>query len=58
VPGWARAGYGYPAYAGPAVGGPPKEQELEMLRSQAEHFEGALADIKQRIEQLEAEAQK
>jgi hypothetical protein len=57
VPGWARASYGYPAYAGPAAGGPAGEQELEMLRGQAERFESALTEIRQRIEQLEAEAQ-
>lgn len=57
VPGWARPGHGYPVYAGPAAGEPAREQELEMLRSQAEHFDGALTDIRQRIEQLEAEAQ-
>ena len=65
-PGWARAGYGYPAwggpvvpaYAGPAVAGSAKEQELEMLRGQADHFETALSDIRQRIDQFEAEAQK
>jgi hypothetical protein len=66
LPGWARAGYGYPAWGGPAnpayptpaMAGPSREQELEMLRGQAEHFETALSDIKQRIEQLEADAQK
>lgn len=42
------AGYAYPA--------PPQpEQELEMLRDQAEYLEEALADIRGRIEQLEAE---
>lgn len=65
LPGWARAGYVYPAYGPatppwplPAAGGPDKEQELEMLRGQAERFETALNDISQRIEQIEAEAQK
>jgi hypothetical protein len=57
VPGWARVGYGCAAYAGEAGGGRAKEQELEMLRSQAEHFERALTDTRQRIEQLEVVAQ-
>jgi hypothetical protein len=57
VPGWARVGYGCAAYAGETGGELTKEQELAMLRSQAEHFKGALADVRQRIEQLEAEAQ-
>jgi len=46
-PGWG--GYAYPAP-------PPPEEELEMLRDQAEYLEGALADIRKRIEELEAEA--
>jgi len=46
VPNWG--GYAYPAP-------PPPEQELGMLRDQAEYLEGALGDIRKRIEELEAE---
>ena len=45
-------GFGYGAYPPP----PPPEQEVEMLREQAEYIEQALADIRKRMEELEAEA--
>jgi len=48
------AGYGYSPYMPPP---PPPEQELEMLREQAEYLEGMLGDIRKRIEELEAEVQ-
>lgn len=48
VPGWMRAPGSYAAV-------PTAEQEMEMLKGQAEHFEAALADIKKRIEELGAE---
>lgn len=65
--GWQRAAYGYPAFGGlPAAGVPfatpsaapyaptiPREQEIEMLKGQAEYFEDALDGIKKRIEELE-----
>ena len=41
---------GYPPY-GPA---PNAEQELDVLKGQAEYFGGALEDIKKRIGELEA----
>jgi len=46
VPGWGGLSYPTP---------PQPEQELAMLRDQAEYFEGALEDIRKRIEELEAE---
>ena len=54
-PGRRRAPIGYPtARSGwPAM---TKEQELEILKGQAEYFEGALGDIKKRLEELEAQA--
>ena len=65
LPGWARAGYGMlawgdpmGAYAGGFAGPPAPEQEIQALRGQAEYLEGALDDVKKRIEQLEAEADK
>ena len=63
--GWARAGYGYPAWGGvaapsyaPPVAPPTAQQELAGLKQQAEYFQNALDEIKKRIEQLEAESQK
>jgi hypothetical protein len=65
MPGWARTPMGYPAwsgpvspYAGPFAPAMTAEQELDGLKKQAEHFQDALGQINQRIEQLEAEANK
>ena len=68
LPGWARAGLGYPAWGGvvnphapPAEPVAPEmtaEQELYGLKQQAEYFQNALGDINERIEQLKAEAEK
>ena len=65
LPGWARAGYGYPAwggalypyapYAAPVPPAVAPEQELTSLKQQAEYFENSLDEIKKRIEQLEVE---
>lgn len=60
--GWQRAGYGYPAggvptgapYAAPFAPTMTREQEMDMLKGQAEYFDDALAGIKKRIEELEA----
>jgi hypothetical protein len=64
LPGWARAGYGWPAggaVAGQyASGGTPyapdltAQKELDALKGQAEYFEDALDGIKKRIEELES----
>ena len=60
LPGWARAGAGAPAWGMPvdphlAPFGPPltSEQQTEILKGQAEYFEGALEEIRKRIEELE-----
>ncbi|MGD2094331.1 MAG: DUF5320 domain-containing protein [Phycisphaerales bacterium] len=68
LPGWARAGYGYPAWGGfmgpnAPYATPPAvtftaEQELEGLRQQAEYFQNALEEINKRIDQLAAESKK
>jgi len=61
--GWQRAGYGYPAFGGAPYGAPyaapyaptvTQEQELEMLKGQAEYFEDALDGVKKRIDELQA----
>lgn len=67
--GWQRAGYGLPAFGSPQAYPPPyafpttaasinKEQELDMLKGQAEYFEDALEGIKKRIGELETKAKK
>jgi len=54
LPGWARAGI--PAWGGIAYAAAPQpEQELGMLRTQAESLEETLADIRKRIEELDAQ---
>jgi len=68
LPGWARAGYGWPGgggYAGPAYGGypgaytggfsaaPSAEQEQQALKQQSEYLQQSLNDINKRIEELE-----
>lgn len=35
---------------------PRREQELETLKQQASHFQGALEDIQRRIEELATDA--
>ena len=54
LPGWARAGYGWPAY-GSVASGLTVEQEMNDLKGQAEYLEDALGGIKKRIEELESQ---
>lgn len=68
VPGWQRAAWGWPAFGAgwgaaatqtpaftpPAMTG---EQELEMLKQQAQSFAGALEQLNGRIAELEAQTQ-
>jgi hypothetical protein len=57
LPGWQRAGMVWPAYPSvfPGPFGPiiTKEQELEGLKKQAEYFERALDNLKNRIREVE-----
>jgi len=46
--------YGAP-YAAPYAAAPTKEQELGILKDQAEQFESALGDIRKRLQELETE---
>jgi len=56
VPGWAAGSMPYGApYAAPYAAAPTKEQELGMLKDQAEQFESALGDIRKRLQELETE---
>ncbi len=68
VPGWQRAAWGGPAFGYGAGGGAPaatagapptmtRDQELEMLRQQAQGFAGALDEIRRRIDELEAQGE-
>ena len=68
LPVWARAGMDTPAWGGPMPSSVPQaeplapamtaEQELDGLKKQAEYFQDALGQLNQRIQQLEAEANK
>ena len=63
LPGWARAGYGMPAWGGavgpfdygtvPIAPGITAQRELVGLKGQAEYLEDTLEGIKKRIEELE-----
>jgi len=56
----AYAPYGaYPPYAASAYAPPmPPESELEALKSQADYFSNALEEIRKRMDELQAEAEK
>jgi hypothetical protein len=61
LPGWQRAAVSWPAYA-PPFPGPfgslvTKEQEIEALRKQAEYFEQALDDLRNRIGEIDSAAE-
>ncbi len=55
--GWQRAAAGRPMADGvpPYAAAPNSGQQLEALKGQAEYFEGALGNLRKRIEELEAE---
>jgi hypothetical protein len=42
-----------PPWAAPPP--PPREAEIEMLRQQADYLENALADVRERLKELEEE---
>ncbi len=59
--GWQRANmnmpqYGPTAYSTPFTPAITKEQELNEMKNQAEYFEDALADIRKRIDELQAKS--
>ena len=68
LPGWARAGYGWPTWGATGYPGVPypalvtpamtAEQEVAGLKQQAEYFQNALDEIRKRIEELEKAEQK
>lgn len=62
--GWQRAAYPYPVYQSAVPYGAPvspamtKEQEVDILKSQAEYLENSLEEIRKRLDELESEAKK
>ena len=63
LPGWARAGMGFPGWGAspspfmaPVVPGMSAEAEVDALKAQAGHLEQTLQYLRQRIEKLEDEA--
>ena len=54
VPGMGYAPYGLPSGGAYAAGQPSREQELEILKAQAENTGMILEDIQKRIAELEA----
>jgi hypothetical protein len=64
--GWQRAARGWPAFGGPLPYAAPysapfapamsTEQQVEMLKGQAEYFEDALEGIRKQIEELQAKS--
>jgi hypothetical protein len=65
LPGWVRGSYGWPAQIAPGgpqpygmpYPGPDKEQELQMLKDQADFFTESLENIRKRIEELESKSE-
>ena len=68
VPGWQRAAWGGPAFGlgvwanapGGAVAAPPtmtRDQELDVLRQQAQSLTGTLEEIRRRIDELDAQGE-
>ena len=61
--GWQRAAAPWPAwglagpYAPPVPAAPGQEQEIEMLRQQAEYLSGALDEVRRRIDELESKSE-
>ena len=62
--GWRRAAYPYPVYSPPVPYGArvapamTKQQEVDILKSQAEYLENSLKEIRERLSEIESEAKK
>jgi hypothetical protein len=62
--GWQRAMYPYPAYAPTVPYGTPaapamtKQQEIDVLKDQAEYLENSLEEIRKRLSELESQTGK
>jgi len=56
--GWQRVAMGWPAWGGvPPVGTPSPQDEVDVLRQQAQALSQTLQEIQQRIEELEKQRQ-
>jgi hypothetical protein len=57
LPGWMRAGIGYPAFGrwNEPYSGPTPKEEMEMLKEQSEFLKEQLEEIQKRINDLEKE---
>lgn len=55
IPGWAAGSMPYGAPYGAPNAAPTREQELGMLKDQAEQYESTLGDIRKRLQELETE---
>lgn len=53
LPGWARAGYGYPVWGYPYAQEVSAKEEMDMLKEEAESLKQELNDIHNRISTLE-----
>ena len=58
LPGWARAGWAPAWGAVPYAPQPTREQELDLLKGQAEYLEDALEGIRKQIEEVATESKK
>jgi len=62
--GWQRAAYPYPAYAPAVPYGTPvapamtKQQEVDVLKGQAEYLEKSLKEIRERLSEIESKSEK
>jgi len=56
LPGWQRAGMGYPVFDGPPPPAAPfsAEQQLDALKGQVDYFENTLSELREKIAELEA----
>lgn len=55
--GYALAPYGPPAYGPPAWGAPSREDEMKMLRDQADWLKGQMEGVNERIQELGKESE-
>ena len=58
LPGWARAGYDYPAFGMGYAPAPSAKDEAQMLSEEAQHLEEELAAIRERLDALEKSGEK
>jgi len=57
APGWQRAAWGWPAWGAVPPQTMTQQQELDLLKRQAEDLSATLGDVQRRISELESQAQ-